>query len=107
MVKKKHHNGTKVPRFDLIPRQALESLAARFELGLANYGELAWNAARDKEGFDAAVNDPAFVEARLNHVIDHATKALAKLRGHLPEDGDDDAGAIMFGGAVLAVRNRL
>lgn len=103
----KPNKGTRVPRLDLIPRAALLSLAARFEKGIESFGADAWNASLDKEALERGASDKEFVEARLNHVLDHATKALAKLRGQMPEDGDDDAGAILFAGALLAVHRSI
>ena len=88
---------TKIPRLDLVPREALIRLADRFELGLAKYGERAWNAASSQ----ACLEDKEWLIARAAHVIDHALKLIGKLRGQLPEDGDDDAAAIAWGGVCL------
>ncbi len=89
---------TKGPRLDLIPYAALVSLADRFELGLERHKDGVWNARDDKE-FPA---DLEWVMSRLSHIIDHAYKAMGKITGTIPEDGEDDAGAIMWGGAFLA-----
>lgn len=82
---------SKTPRFDLIPRDALIRLADRYELGL-KYGEDNW-----RKGME----DKAYVIERISHVVDHALKLREKLKGRLPHDGDDDAAAIMWGGAFL------
>ncbi len=89
---------SKGPRLDLIPYAALVALAGRFELGLERHEDGAWNARDDKE-FPA---DLEWVMARLSHIISHAYKAMGKITGKLPNDGEDDAGAIMWGGAFLA-----
>ena len=105
----KHSSGmvsTKIPPFHLIPRAALIALARRFGRGVRIKGDGAWNATSAKQS--AVMQDRDFLIERLGHVIDHATAAIARLNGSLPplsaeEIGDGgDAGAIMFGGALLA-----
>ncbi len=91
-------SSSKIPRFDLIPRQALVRLAKRYELGIEKHGENAWNIGNENQ---APLDDKEWIIARLAHVIDHATKAIDKIRGHAPIDEDDDAAAIMWGGSVL------
>jgi hypothetical protein len=88
---------SKIPRLDLIPRKALLRVAGRFELGLERHGERSWNAASSQ----ACLEDREFLIYRAAHVIDHALKLIAKLRGQLPDDGDDDAAAIAWGGICL------
>ncbi len=92
-------SSSKIPRFDLIPRVALIALAHRYELGIERHGTRAWNVSSPDQ---SPLEDIDFLTARLAHVIDHATKAIDKLHGRLPDDGDDDAAAIMWGGSVLA-----
>ncbi len=98
----KNFNGvtsTAIPRFELIPRVGLESLAARFELGVERKGEGAWNALR--EDLRDVLKDGSFVIERLSHCISHSLDAIQKVnRGEVI--GEDDAGAIMFAGCVLA-----
>jgi hypothetical protein len=85
----------------LIPGNAINSLEKRFEKGIENYGERAWNAwSHNQEILD---ND-AWVIDRLRHAISHCALALAKIQDPRLEDGDDDAGAIMWAGAMLAER---
>lgn len=86
-----------IPRFDLIPRGALVSIAKRFELGIERHGPGAWNARSSQD----ALYDDEWVIARAAHAVDHATKLLAKLIGQLPDDGDDDAAAIAWAGICL------
>ena len=88
---------TKIPRLDLVPREALNRLADRFELGLEKYGERS----RVPSPSQACLEDKEWLIARLAHSIDHALKMIGKLRGQLPEDGDDDAAAIAWGGVCL------
>lgn len=91
---------TKLPRYELIPKSALDSLALRLELGVQRKGDGAWNALNNKRY--AALENPDFVIERLSHVIHHCMDAIAKIaRGNIL-NGEDDAGAILFGGAVLA-----
>lgn len=89
---------TKIPRYELIPKPALAALASRFEVGVERHKEKAWNSL--SPNFDTALTRE-WVIARLAHAVDHAYNALAKLHSGV-EDGEDDAGAIMFAGSVLA-----
>ena len=50
------------PRFDLIPREALEALAKRLTLGAAKFGEFNWQ---------KAVSDPTFQRDVTNHLMAH------------------------------------
>lgn len=94
---------TPCPGFHRIPFVALVALAERFEVGeIKRAGKGCWNSAIP--GSDAMLTQE-FVVERLNHVIKHALVALGKLHGTIPFNGDDDAGAIMFGGATLAAWN--
>ena len=100
---------SKIPRLELIPRQALSDLALRFERGVRIKGDGAWNALTDP----AAADDKQFVIDRLAHCIDHCYKAIDAINHNLPmkdlQDGGD-AGAIMFAGALLSChvgRNRV
>lgn len=95
---------TKIPRFELIPKSALEALALRFELGIERKGDGAWNALTKHK--EEALQDTAFVIERLSHCILHCYDAIGKLASGEME-GEEDAGAIMFAGAVLAEWKRL
>lgn len=83
---------SRVPRFDLIPYEALARLAGRFERGAARYGTDNWR---------KGTVDPDYVRERAAHVIHHTMRLIGKLDGRIPDDGDDDAAAIMWGGAFL------
>lgn len=89
------------PDFGQIPLGALKALALRYELGEKKHGRDNWR---------KGLADDRYVIERLNHVIYHAMKAINKLEGKLEDNGDDDAGAIMWGGAflseALAIRER-
>lgn len=101
----KDYNGitsTSLPRLELIPKAALESLAKRFELGIERKGDGAWNALTPH--MDKATKE--FVIERLAHCIHHCYDAIAKVNEDVEFLGEDDAGAIMFAGAVLAVWNK-
>ncbi len=89
---------SKIPRFDLIPYRAMCRLAARFELGLERHKEGAWNG-RSKQD---SLTDREFIIQRAAHAMHHAAKLIAKLEGRIPDDGDDDAGAIMWAGMLLS-----
>lgn len=89
---------SKIPRYDLIPRIALTKLSDRFEKGVEKHKERAWNARSQNQ---ECLTDLEFVVARAAHAIDHASKLIEKLTGVLPDDGDDDAGAIIWAGACL------
>lgn len=88
------------PALDLIPRAALKSLQDRFALGQQRYGVKAWNSSSNQEALD----NTEWVIDRLRHGIAHAALAILKLQDPSLDDGDDDAGAIMWAGALLAAR---
>ncbi|HPQ17587.1 MAG TPA: DUF5664 domain-containing protein [Bryobacteraceae bacterium] len=80
------------PRFDLLPYHGLVRCAARFEKGEARYGHDNWR---------KGLTDKRYVIERAGHVMHHVAKLIGKLEGHLQDDGDDDAGAIAWGGMFL------
>jgi hypothetical protein len=94
---------SKKPRFGMIPHAALEALANRFELGEQKHGPKSWNALSNQE----ALKDDAWVLSRAEHIIHHAYRYIQKMKGLIPDDGDDDAAAIMWGGAVLSEAKRV
>jgi len=84
------------PDFGQIPLESLIALAERFKLGEKKHGRGNWQ---------NGINDRAYVIERANHVIYHAYKLINKLES-LDTRGlreDDDAAAIMWGGAFLVV----
>lgn len=85
------------PRFDLIPLGGLTAVADRFELGLEKHSKNNWR---------KGIGDRDWCIARLNHVINHALTMIGKLEGQLPDDGDDDAGAIAWGGIIVSECSR-
>ncbi len=94
--------GSKISRYELIPKVALECLSGRFEVGLERHKEKAWNAL--SENRHSALTKE-WVMARMAHAVEHAMDAIQKINsGQFFEPGfsEDDAGAIMFAGAVLA-----
>jgi hypothetical protein len=86
------------PSFDQIPLSALIALAKRYELGEKKYGRDNWR---------KSLTDKMYVVERLNHVIMHAKTLQGKLLGEIPWDEDDDAGAILWGGAFCAEAARV
>ena len=97
------HNGvgtSHCPDFSQIPLEALVSLARRYELGAKKHG---------KDNWRPGIKDKSYCIERLNHVINHAFTLIGKLEGRIENDGDDDAGAILWGGAlaVLATKEHL
>jgi hypothetical protein len=83
------------PRFDLLPRRALERVAARYEKGLPRYGRNNWR---------KGLTDKDYIVERIAHVIGHCYKLIEKLESpvvlkHL--NADDDAGAIGWGGLFV------
>lgn len=107
-IKVKEFSGvisTKIPRFELIPFSALEALARIFEAGIAKKGDGAWNALTPHK--NEALKDKAFVIERLSHVIKHCYQAIRKVQDGKEWEGEEDAGAVMFGGAVLAEYKRM
>ena len=75
------------PRFDLIPTQPLERLAARYALGAEIYGVGAWKTGLDERDI-------------VNHAIAHLLAHRDRLDG-APETGDDDAAAVAWAGLTL------
>jgi hypothetical protein len=83
------------PRLDLIPYEAQVRQAARFELGLERY---------EKDNWRKGLRDNDYVAGRIAHLLNHGARFLAKMEGRLADDGEDDAGAILWAGAFLACR---
>lgn len=92
---------TKVPLFHLIPLEALEGLADRFEQGVERKGDKAWNALSANQ--ECLVNKD-FLLDRISHVIHHAMKLRDQLARGV-QDGEEsmyeNAGAVAFGGALF------
>ena len=95
---------TKKPQYSLIPKAALNALAERFELGQIKHGPTAWNAGSNN--YESALTKEWTI-AGLEHLISHAMDAIKIIQTGIinleKEEGLwENAGAIMFGGAVLA-----
>jgi hypothetical protein len=91
-------SSSKQPRWELVPRKALLRLVERFEMGERRKGDKAWNGRSENQ--DVLLNRE-FVASRVAHVINHAYALLDKMEGRIPDDGDDDAAAIAWGGIFL------
>lgn len=106
MTEVKHAGGivssSKVPALHLIPTEALLCLAERFEVGTERKGEGAWNALTKNQ---QCLDDNAFLIERCSHIIRH-TMLLRDQLAHGFNDEEDspyeNAGAIIFGGALMA-----
>ena len=98
MIFKSGASSSKIPRYDLIPPEALRKLADRFELGVERHGERAWNARSNQ----APLLDKEFVIARASHAIGHAYKLIQKIHTGDFTDEDDDAAAIAWAGVCLS-----
>lgn len=104
MVEFSRTTGSKKPQFGLIPYNALVALANRYELGEKKHAAKAWNAlSKNQEG----LKDSEWMRARVEHIIHHAYQFLLKYNGLIPDDGDDDAAAIMWGGSCLSEGRRV
>lgn len=93
---------TKIPGFKYIPRIALERLARRFELGLERHKEHSWNPLNPDS--EKMLDDKEWLIERLSHVIHHCYKEIEHLVSNDSQDiegRDDNAAAIMWGGACL------
>ena len=100
----KHTSSSLKPEFSRIPYNALVALANRFTLGQKKYGDKAWNAlSPNQEG----LKDEDWIVARAEHIIHHTYQFLMKYKGTIPDDGDDDAAAIMWGGCCLSEALRI
>lgn len=84
-------SSNQLPRFDLIPRVALEILAKRYTIGAVKHGDFNY-----RKGF----HDKAFIIDRINHLVEHLGALLC------PKDSDewddDNIGAILWAAAFLA-----
>ena len=96
-------NSSIKPRYSLIPKSSLDALAARFELGLEKHKNKSWNGLSNQAG----LFNKDWVISRAEHVIHHAMLYIQKLEGIIPDDGDDDAAAIMWGGTCLFEAKRV
>ena len=95
---------TKKAQYSLIPKPALNAMAERFELGQIKHGPTAWNAGSNN--YESALTKEWTI-AGLEHLIGHAMDAIKIIQtGIINIDKEEglweNAGAIMFGGAVLA-----
>jgi hypothetical protein len=86
---------------ELIPQAAIDSLHARFEKGQVTYAHDCWDASSNNQ--DQLDNDKWVIERAL-HALKHVKLVIAKIHNPQMDDGDDDAGAIMWFGAMLAAR---
>lgn len=75
------------PRFDLIPRCALERLAARLQFGAERHGE---------NNYQKGLGDAQYRRDRVNHLVSHA---LNLANG---DASDDHLGAILANAVMLA-----
>lgn len=94
---------SKIPNFHLVPTIALEALANRFNLGCRRKAEKAWNAVSKNQ---EVLLDRDFLMERLGHVIHHCIKLRDKVADGSSLEGDDDAGAIIWGGAYAVCATR-
>jgi len=85
-------SSSKVPRLDYVSLTALRRLAKRYAQGLPKYG---------KYNYKQGLTDREYILERCAHIIDHAYKYVEVLEGQRTDDGDDNAAAIMWGGAFL------
>lgn len=92
-------SSSEAPAFHLIPLSAVLRLAARYKAGAVKHGPMNWRKGLGQTPPPQPSILTEYCIERLNHVIYHAFKLIAKLQGFRPQDGDDDAGAIMWGGA--------
>lgn len=91
-------SSSKQPSFKLIPTVALVRLADICDLGIERKGEKSWNALSQNQ---EVLEDGEFILERISHVINHALQLRDKIIRHEVGVGDDDAGAIMWGGMFL------
>lgn len=100
----KHTTSSKKPHFELIPYNALVELADRYALGQEKHKAKAWNPLSNNQ---AGLEDEDWIMARASHIIHHVYQYILKRRGIIPDDGDNDSAAIMWGGSVLSEANRV
>ena len=91
---------TKQPRLSLIPHKGLVNAAKRFELGIVEHKEKAWNNLSKNQ---AALADKEWLIERCSHAIEHCYSLIDFLSDKNAnfEDAKGDAGAIAWCGLVL------
>lgn len=96
---------SKIPRIEMIPAEPIIRLAQRFELGEERKGkDKSWNALSQNQ---QCLLDTDFILVRMGHIIYHCLKLQVKILMRKPLlDDDDDAGAIIWGGAFLCSATR-
>lgn len=93
-----------IPRWELIPTVAIDCLADRFAAGIERKGDKSWNAIATNQD---AIMYKKFLLDRCAHIARHAMLLRDKLLlGDIDPSDDDDAGAILFGGALMACATR-
>lgn len=94
---------SEAPKFHLLPYGGLLALVERFTIGAIRHEAYGWmRGLADKRPLPPPLTPATeYAIERANHVIHHALKYQAKLLGVIPDDGDDDAAAIAWGGTVL------
>lgn len=91
-------SSTQKPNYRYIPKEAMDLVAETFARGQVKHPN-PWNGTQ-KNYLDRL--DEEWVITRLEHVIGHATEAIAKILAGEEFTGEEDAGAILFGGCVYA-----
>lgn len=76
-------------RYDLIPREAIDRMAARFEHGLSKYGP--------KSYADGTVEHAEIKRVALNHLVDHALEYQRS-----GDTKEDNLGSILANAGILA-----
>ncbi len=79
-----------VERYDLVPRNFLRRVAARFARGAAKYGDL---------GYRKGLRDREYILDRMNHLQEHVQAYVAPQS--VEEATDDNLGAIAWAAAFL------
>jgi len=92
------------PQFQYLPLNAILKMCKRFADGAKKHEPFGWMRGLVGRPPLPPIPSPEMEYAleRANHVIYHTLKYQRKLQGLLPDDGDDDAAAIMWGGSVLS-----
>ncbi len=96
-------SSSQIPGFHLIPTEALVRLAMRFDAGVERKREKAWNAITPNQ---EVLTNREFILHRIGHIVGHSSRLRDKIIMGNPMDGDDDAGALIWGGAFLCCATR-
>ena len=67
-------SSVKMPDYSKCPKEAIQAITRRFDLGEAAGYTWEWNDEGLRGNYERGLNDPEFVRDRFNHAVDHLLK---------------------------------